>query len=92
LPDTAVLGQLGAALAELREARGLSQADVVGRIELDEERRERAGQLRSAGDLDAIERGERDPSFLALVDIGRAIDVPVEEIFGVYGRRRGATR
>jgi len=80
LSRTDALSQLGAAVAEVREAHGLSQEDVVERIELDADRREQSRHLRSARGLDAIECGRDDPSFLTLVDIARAIDVPLEEI------------
>jgi len=75
----------------VREAHGLSQEDVAERVELDDDRREQLRQLRSARDLDAIERGHEDPNFLTLVDIARAIDVPLAEIFTVFARLRAGS-
>ena len=58
---------LGAAVAELRELRGLSQAEVADRAEL------------RRSHLAAIERGEVDPTFVTLVRIVRAIPAPLAE-------------
>lgn len=69
--------QLGAALAELRERHGLTQAAIA----------DRAGVSR--GDVSAIESGEVDPSFATLVRIVRAIPAPLAELFELYERRRG---
>ncbi len=68
--------QLGAAVAELREVNGLTQADVA----------DRAGLRRSH--LAAIERGEVDPTFVTLVRIVRTIPVPLAELFELFERRR----
>ena len=69
---------LGAAVAELRELRGLSQAEVADRA-----------QLRRSH-LAAIERGEVDPTFVTLVRIVRAIPAPLAELFELFERRRDA--
>jgi len=68
--------QLGAAVAELREQHGLTQADVA----------DRAGLRRSH--LAAIERGEVDPTFVTLVRIVRTIPAPLAELFELFERRR----
>lgn len=68
--------QLGAAVAELREQHGLTQAEVA----------DRAGLRRSH--LAAIERGEVDPTFVTLVRIVRAFPVPLAELFERFERRR----
>jgi transcriptional regulator with XRE-family HTH domain len=88
LSDADALSQLGAAVAELREASGLSQEEVAERVEQDGKRRQQTRQLRSGTDLDAIERGRKDPNFLTLVDIARAIEVPLAEVFVVFDRLR----
>jgi XRE family transcriptional regulator, regulator of sulfur utilization len=67
---------LGAAVAELRELRGLSQAEVADRA-----------QLRRSH-LAAIERGEVDPTFVTLVRIVRAIPAPLAQLFELFERRR----
>ena len=72
--------QLGAAVAELRELHGLTQAEVA----------DRAGLRRSH--LAAIERGEVDPTFVTLVRIVRTIPVPLAELFELFERRRDAER
>lgn len=69
---------LGAAVAELRALRGLSQADVADRAEL------------RRSHLAAIERGEVDPTFVTLVRIVRAIPAPLAELFELFERRRDA--
>jgi len=69
---------LGAAVAELRELRGLSQAEVA----------DRAALRRSH--LAAIERGQVDPTFVTLVRIVRAIPAPLAELFELFERRRDA--
>jgi XRE family transcriptional regulator, regulator of sulfur utilization len=69
---------LGAAVAELRELRGLSQAEVADRAEL------------RRSHLAAIERGEVDPTFVTLVRIVRAIPAPLAELFELFERRRDA--
>jgi len=69
---------LGAAVAELRELRNLSQAEVADRA-----------QLRRSH-LAAIERGEFDPTFVTLVRIVRAIPAPLAELFELFERRRDA--
>jgi transcriptional regulator with XRE-family HTH domain len=79
---------LGDAVTDLREAHGLSQEDVAQRVESDEDRREQSGQLRTARDLDAIERGRENPTFLTLVDIARAIGIPVSELLLAFELRR----
>jgi HTH-type transcriptional regulator, repressor for puuD len=71
---------LGAAVAELREQHGLSQADVATR----------AGLRRTH--LAAIERGEVDPTFVTLVRIVRTIPAPLAELFELFERRRDADR
>lgn len=85
LSDADALSQLGAALAELREARGLSQEEVAERIERYAKRHQQLRELRSGTELDAIERGCKDPSFLMLVHIARAIDVPLPEVLVRWG-------
>lgn len=70
--------QLGAAVAELREQHGLSQAEVA----------DRAGLRRSH--LAAIERGEVDPTFVTLVRIVRTIPASLAELFELFERRRDA--
>jgi len=67
---------LGAAVAELRELRGLTQAEVADRAEL------------RRSHLAAIERGEVDPTFVTLVRIVRAIPAPLAELFELFERRR----
>jgi DNA-binding XRE family transcriptional regulator len=69
---------LGAAVAELRELRGLSQAEVADRAEL------------RRSHLAAIERGEVDPTFVTLVRIVRAVPAPLAELFELFERRRDA--
>lgn len=69
---------LGAAVAELRELHGLSQAEVAERAEL------------RRNHLAAIERGEVDPTFVTLVRIVRAIPAPLAELFELFERRRDA--
>lgn len=69
---------LGAAVTELRELRGLSQAEVADRAEL------------RRSHLAAIERGEVDPTFVTLVRIVRAIPAPLAELFELFERRRDA--
>ena len=68
---------LGAAVAELREQHGLSQAEVADRAEL------------RRSHLAAIERGEVDPTFVTLVRIVRAIPAPLAELFELFEERRG---
>jgi transcriptional regulator with XRE-family HTH domain len=80
------LPYLGAAVAEVREAHGMSHADVIGRVEPELNR-----QLRSVRDLELIELGERDPNFLTLVAIARAIGMTLGELLAVYERRRGVS-
>ena len=89
MSDGDALSQLGAAVAELREASGLSQEEVAERIEQDGRRCQQLREVRSGTDLDAIERGHKDPSFVTLVDIARAIDVPPAEVLAVFDRLRG---
>jgi DNA-binding XRE family transcriptional regulator len=72
--------QLGAAVAELRELRGLTQVEVA----------DGAGLRRSH--LAAIERGQVDPTFVTLVRIVRAIPAPLAELFELFERRRDAER
>jgi transcriptional regulator with XRE-family HTH domain len=69
---------LGAAVAELRELHGLSQAELADRA-----------QLRRSH-LAAIERGEVDPTFITLVRIVRAIPAPLAQLFELFERRRDA--
>jgi transcriptional regulator with XRE-family HTH domain len=69
---------LGAAVAELREARGLSQAEVADGAEL------------RRSHLAAIERGEVDPTFVTLVRIVRAMPASLAELFEAFERRRDA--
>jgi DNA-binding XRE family transcriptional regulator len=69
---------LGAAVRELRELRGLSQAEVADRAEL------------RRSHLAAIERGEVDPTFVTLVRIVRAVPAPLAELFELFERRRDA--
>lgn len=68
---------LGAAVAELRELHGLSQAEVARRANL------------KRSHLAAIERGEVDPTFVTLVRIVRAIPAPLAQLFELFERRRG---
>ena len=70
--------RLGAAVAELRELRGLSQHEVAD-----------AAELRRSH-LAAIERGEVDPTFVTLVRIVRAIGAPLAELFELFEQRRDA--
>lgn len=69
---------LGAAVAELRELHGLSQAEVADRAQL------------KRSHLAAIERGEVDPTFVTLVRIVRAIPAPLAQLFELFERRRDA--
>jgi transcriptional regulator with XRE-family HTH domain len=69
---------LGAAVAELRELRGLTRAEVADRAEL------------RRSHLAAIERGEVDPTFVTLVRIVRAIPAPLAELFELFEQRRDA--
>jgi transcriptional regulator with XRE-family HTH domain len=69
---------LGAAVAELRELHGLSQAEVADRADL------------RRSHLAAIERGQVDPTFVTLVRIVRAIPAPLAELFELFERRRDA--
>ena len=69
---------LGAAVAELRERHGLSQAEVADRAEL------------RRSHLAAIVRGEVDPTFVTLVRIVRAIPAPLAELFELFEQRRDA--
>lgn len=70
--------QLGAAVAELRELHGLSQAEVADRAQL------------KRSHLAAIERGEVDPTFVTLVRIVRAIPAPLAQLFELFEQRRDA--
>ncbi len=83
------LSQLGAAIREVREAHGLSQEDVAERVARDDDRRQELPRPSSANDLDAIESGRDNPNFLTLVDIARAIDVPLGELLAAFDRHRG---
>lgn len=69
---------LGGAVAELRERRGLTQAEVADRAKL------------RRSHLAAIERGEVDPTFVTLVRIVRAIPAPLAELFELFEQRRDA--
>lgn len=77
------LSDLGAALAEVRQAHHRSLADVIERLDPKLSR-----QLHNSGDLELIERGELEPSFLTLVAIARAIGVPLVDVFIALDRRR----
>lgn len=67
---------LGAAVAELRERQGLTQAEVAD-----------GAQLRRSH-LVAIERGEVDPTFVTLVRIVRAMSASLAELFELFERHR----
>ncbi len=69
---------LGAAVAELRELHGLTQAEVADGAEL------------RRSHLAAIERGEVDPTFVTLVRIVRAIPAPLAQLFELFEQRRDA--
>jgi transcriptional regulator with XRE-family HTH domain len=69
---------LGAAVAELRERHGRTQAEVAD-----------AAELRRSH-LAAIERGEVDPTFVTLVRIVRAMQASLAELFELFERRRGS--
>jgi transcriptional regulator with XRE-family HTH domain len=89
LRDADALSHLGAALAELRGASGLSQEQVAERVEENGKRHQQTRQLRSGTDLHAIERGRKDPTFLMLSHIACAIDVPLATVLAVYDRLGG---
>lgn len=87
------LSQLGAAIREVREAHGLSQEEVAQRVARDDDRRQEVPRPSSASDLDAIESGRDNPNFLTLVDIARAIDVPLAgELLAAVDRHLGTGR
>jgi transcriptional regulator with XRE-family HTH domain len=83
------LSQMGAAIREVREAHGLSQEDVAERVVRDDDRRQELPRPGSANDLDAIESGRDNPNFLTLVDLARAIDVPLGELLAALDRHLG---
>jgi XRE family transcriptional regulator, regulator of sulfur utilization len=68
--------RLGAAVRELREQHGLTQAQMA------------AGAGLRRYHLAAIERGEVDPTFLTLVRITRAVPVPLAELTTLFDERR----
>lgn len=60
---------VGARLKELRKSRGLSQADVAERINVD------------AKHISRLETGKTFPYAETLEALGKALDVPVKEFF-----------
>jgi transcriptional regulator with XRE-family HTH domain len=68
-----VLVALGRAIAAARKAQGVSQEELAHRSEID----------RSY--MSAIERGTQNPGVMAIVQIARAIGMPVSALFARAG-------
>lgn len=65
-------------LRSLRAARGWSQAELAGRLEI------------SRQSVNAIETGRYDPSLPLAFRIAELFDLPIEELFVSPSRRRSA--
>lgn len=72
-PDQRLLADLGARLAILRHARGMTQADVAESADLDPQSYQRA------------ERGRISLSMARLRKIAKALGVPMAEVFASVG-------
>lgn len=72
--ETAHRRAVGARIAELRRAKGLTQLELAGRADLHRPY------------VTGIERGSRNPSLDALAKIARALQVPLIELFRFDGR------
>ena len=68
MKDAQLLG-LGHTIRQFREREGLSQEDLAFRAGL---HRTYVGQLES---------GDRNPSFLVLIRLARALQIPVSKLF-----------
>lgn len=65
---------LGREIRRHRKAMGISQEELGGRI----------GRHRNH--IGCLERAERSPSFEMLVDIAKALNVPISALFGEGGK------
>jgi transcriptional regulator with XRE-family HTH domain len=66
--EAKLLKTFGRSIRRLRKQRGLSQEDLA----------EKSGMSRNY--ISDIERGVRNPGLLALVDLARALRVPLREL------------
>ena len=76
-----VLQAVGQRIRELREERGLTQAQVAERLES------------QVGNYQNVEHGKRNVTMETLVNIATVLDVPIEELFvPPTSKRRGPGR
>jgi len=68
MDKTAALVQLGQAVRHFRKAIGFSQEDLADRTEIHRTY------------IGGIERGERNPTFLMIIRIARALEVSASEL------------
>lgn len=77
---SSILKKVGDRLRELREEKALSQAELA-----------RLSRT-SASHINAVERGERAPTVVALEQFARGLDVPITELLGPAAKRRPPSR
>ena len=65
-----ILTQIGSNIKKIRQAKGLTQLDLVGRIESNID----------TTNISRIEKGRTNATVFTLYKISNALDVPLEEI------------
>ncbi len=80
MSEDARLRDLGAAVAQLRQSHNASLDETAARAGL------------TPGALAEIERGEKDPSYLTLVDLAEAVPAPFVELLEGVDRIRAGRR